>query len=215
MGDTKDFPGENGTVRWDARLCIHIGECGRSEGELFVGGREPWCQPDVAGIDLVQDVVERCPTGSLTLRKKDGSVIETVPAENVVVVSNHGPLYVRGNLAIDGAADDMEGTKHRAALCRCGQSKNKPFCDNTHEKTGFRDHGAIGEKGEGAKGKGGTLEIKKAKNGPLLLSGHVRLVAASGRVAWEGEKCALCRCGESKNKPFCDGSHKAAGFEAD
>ena len=214
MSKTKDFEGDQGTVRWDGRLCIHIGECGRASGELFVSGRDPWCQPDLVGVDEVQDVVERCPTGALTLRKKDGSVIETVPEENVVVVANHGPLYVRGNLAIDGAADDMEGTKHRAALCRCGESKNKPFCDNSHEKSGFDDRGAIGETSK-ATGSGGTLEIKKAKNGPLLLSGHIKLVTSSGRVAWEGDKCALCRCGHSKNKPFCDGAHKDAGFEAD
>ena len=213
MSDTKDFAGEKGTVRWDARLCIHIGECGRSRGELFVSGRDPWCQPDVVELDEVQDVVERCPTGALTLRKKDGTVVETAPEQNVVVVSNNGPLYVRGTLAIEGAPADMEGTKHRAALCRCGKSKNKPFCDNGHEKAEFRDHGAVGEKGEGASGVGGTLEIKKAQNGPLLLSGNVTIVAASGRVAWKGDKCALCRCGESKNKPFCDGSHKAAGFQ--
>lgn len=51
-----------------------------------------------------------------------------------------------------------------------------------------------------------------APNGPLLLSGNVTLVTAAGRVAWQGSKCALCRCGHSKNKPFCDGAHKAAGF---
>ncbi len=214
MSKTKDFEGDQGTVRWDGRLCIHIGECGRASGDLFVSGRDPWCEPDLVGVDEVQDVVERCPTGALTLRKKDGSVIETVPEENVVFVANHGPLYVRGNLEIDGAADDMEGTKHRAALCRCGESKNKPFCDNSHEKSGFQDRGAIGETSKGT-GSGGTLEIKKAKNGPLLLSGHIKLVTSSGRVAWEGDKCALCRCGHSKNKPFCDGAHKDAGFEAD
>jgi CDGSH-type Zn-finger protein len=47
------------------------------------------------------------------------------------------------------------------------------------------------------------------------VSGNLSLVAASGRVAWTGTKAALCRCGQSQNKPFCDGSHKAAGFVAD
>jgi CDGSH-type Zn-finger protein len=109
----------------------------------------------------------------------------------------------------------MAGVRFRAALCRCGASDNKPFCDNSHEKSGFRDRGAIGERGEGLAVTGGKLVVKRAKNGPLLLSGNVALVTSAGRVAWRGDKCALCRCGESENKPFCDGSHKAAGFEAD
>ena len=60
---------------------------------------------------------------------------------------------------------------------------------------------------------GGKLEINRAPNGPLLLSGNFCIRASSSRVAFEG--AALCRCGQSKNKPFCDGAHKAAGFEAD
>jgi CDGSH-type Zn-finger protein len=132
-----------------------------------------------------------------------------------MVVSNNGPLYVRGRLEIDGAADDMPGVRFRAALCRCGDSKNKPFCDNSHETKGFVDRGAIGESGPGSEESGGPLEIKRAKNGPLLVKGNVELVAASGRVAWRGTNTALCRCGASGNKPFCDGSHRGAGFEAD
>lgn len=208
------YPGKDATVHWHGGLCIHVGECGRAEGELFVGGRKPWCQPDVSAAEDAAEVVTRCPTGALTIERRDG-VQEQAPADNVVVVANNGPLYVRGALEIDGAAADMPGVKTRAALCRCGQSKNKPFCDNSHESAGFVDRGAIGERGKGLSGDGGGLQIRRAPNGPLLLSGDVTLVTAAGRPAWRGSKCALCRCGASKNKPFCDGSHKAAGFVAE
>ena len=57
------YPGEQVDVYWDGNLCIHIGECGRAEGELFVGGRKPWCQPDLTTADDVTEVVGRCPTG--------------------------------------------------------------------------------------------------------------------------------------------------------
>ena len=198
---------------WDGRLCIHIGECGRAKGELFVGGRNPWCVPDLAEEDEVVDVVERCPSGALTYVRKDG-VTETPSDRNTVTVSNNGPLYFHGELEIKGAPEDMPGVATRAALCRCGQSKNKPFCDNSHESAAFSDHGAIGERGPGAPNEGGKLIVTRAKDGPLILGGNFALVAASGRTAWRGTKTALCRCGESKNKPFCDGSHKGAGFEA-
>ncbi|MDD9945177.1 MAG: CDGSH iron-sulfur domain-containing protein [Myxococcales bacterium] len=208
------YGGKEADVRWNGKLCIHIGECGRAAGDLFVGGRKPWCQPDLVQIRQVVDVVERCPTGALTYERKDGGTAEQPAEENTVVVQNRGPLYVRGNLDIEGATDAMPGVRFRAALCRCGESKNKPFCDNAHETAGFSDYGAVGQTGEGCDGKGGTLVVKAAEDGPLLLQGKFRLLASSGRVAFEGQKAALCRCGHSKNKPFCDGAHKAAGFRS-
>ena len=146
MSDDKifEYEGEEIDVSWDGRLCIHVGECGRADNDLFVGGRKPWCVPDEVDEATVVDVVKRCPTGALAYRSHDGDD-EEADERNVVVVSNNGPLYVRGNLNIDGAADDMPGVKFRAALCRCGLSKNKPFCDNTHEDAGFRDRGAVGK----------------------------------------------------------------------
>lgn len=127
------FPGKDVAVEWDGRLCIHIAECGQAKGELFVGGRQPWCQPDLVSLQEVIDVVERCPSGALTYEVSDNSVKEKTDDENTVTVSYNGPYFVRGEIDLQGAADDMKGTAFRVALCRCGHSKNKPFCDNSHE----------------------------------------------------------------------------------
>ncbi|MEQ9499539.1 MAG: CDGSH iron-sulfur domain-containing protein [Deltaproteobacteria bacterium] len=208
------YPGQSADVTWDGKLCIHIGECGRSAGDLFVGGRKPWCQPDLVEIGNVVDVVERCPTGALSYERKDGGTVEKAADENTVTVAYNGPLFVKGDLEIDGAPDDSPGVKFRAALCRCGASDNKPFCDNSHLDAGFKDYGAVGQAGDGTDVTGGKLNVGRAEDGPLLLSGNFAILASSGRVAWRGTKAALCRCGASSNKPFCDGSHKAAGFEA-
>jgi CDGSH-type Zn-finger protein/uncharacterized Fe-S cluster protein YjdI len=214
--NTFKYPGNEIEVSWDRRLCIHVGECGRSGGGLFVGGRNPWCDPNVAGsADVVAEVVHRCPTGALTYIRKDGGVAELAPGRNVVVVANDGPLYLTGDLSIDGAADDQPGARFRAALCRCGASKNKPFCDNSHREVRFEDQGAVGSKGEGAIEEGGKLTVRRAPNGPLLVNGSFTIVTGAGRVAWRGTRAALCRCGASKSKPFCDGSHKPAGFTAE
>ena len=217
MSDKKlaTYEGEEADVQWDGRLCIHVGECGRANNNLFVAGRQPWCQPDRVSAEEVADVVTRCPSGALTYTRKDGGPEEAPDAENVVSVMYNGPLYLRGELEVDGAADGMTGVRFRAALCRCGQSKSKPFCDNSHEAAGFRDYGAVGESGQGFEAPGGPLKVGRAPNGPLLLRGNFTIVAASGRTAWKGSKAALCRCGQSKNKPFCDASHKDAGFEAE
>jgi CDGSH-type Zn-finger protein/uncharacterized Fe-S cluster protein YjdI len=210
---THDYPGNEIDVHWDERLCIHIGECGNAANELFVGGREPWCVPDTVDKAEVREVCERCPSGALTYSDKSGEP-ERAPEENAVMVSYNGPLFVTGELQIEGAPENMPGVRYRAALCRCGASSNKPFCDNSHLKAGFEDFGAVGERGPGLSAKGGPLKIKAIPDGPLQVEGNLTLRAASGRVAWQGQKTWLCRCGHSKNKPFCDGSHKAAGFTA-
>lgn len=208
------YPGTELDVDWDGRLCIHIGECGCSSGDLFVAGRQPWCQPDLAASQEVQEIVERCPSGALVCKEKSGETRESAAAENTVSVTYQGPYFIKGELSLENAPEDMPGVKFRAALCRCGLSKNKPFCDNSHLGQ-FKDCGAVGESGEVLESTGGKLEIKPLKDGPLMLNGNISIKASSGRVAWQGKRVALCRCGASKNKPFCDGSHKAAGFTSD
>lgn len=211
-----EYKGEAQTVTWDRRLCIHVGECGRAKGELFVTGRDPWCDPNVADQADVQNVVARCPTGALAAKAGDGSYLtEPAAAENEVHVANDGPLYVSGDLSIDGATDDMRSVSRRAALCRCGASKNKPFCDNSHRDMDFQDAGAVGETGLADIEAGGPLQIKRIPDGPIEVSGNFSIRAGSGRKAWSGRKAYLCRCGQSANKPFCDGAHKEAGFKAD
>ncbi|MCX8116295.1 MAG: CDGSH iron-sulfur domain-containing protein, partial [Burkholderiaceae bacterium] len=135
--------------------------------------------------------------------------------ENRVLVANDGPLYFTGDLEIQGAPEDMPGVQRRAALCRCGASKNKPFCDNSHREAGFKDAGAIGMQGTPLQERGGPLKVRVIPNGPLKIEGNLSLYTGSGRLAWEGTQTALCRCGASKNKPFCDGSHREIGFKTE
>jgi len=208
-----EFPGGEIDVQWDGRLCIHIGECGNAKGELFEGGRDPWCVPDKTSRSKVREIVERCPSGALTYLDKGGPE-ETAPAENTVMVVYNGPLYASGDLEIAGVSQDMPGVSFRAALCRCGKSDNKPFCDNNHLKAGFEDYGSVGDKGPGLSAIGGKLTVQPLPDGPLLIKGNLTIRAGSGRVAWQGAQAALCRCGASTNKPFCDGSHKQAGFKS-
>jgi CDGSH-type Zn-finger protein/uncharacterized Fe-S cluster protein YjdI len=207
------YPGRDADVTWDARLCIHVGECTRAQGELFVAKRQPWCQPDLTTVVEVVEVCERCPSGALVHEVKDGRTVEAAAQRNTIHVTHNGPLFVRGELAIEGAPADMPGARFRAALCRCGQSKNKPFCDGSHTAAGFKDSGAVGERGDGLQAEGGKLAIRPGRNGPLHVTGNLTIVAGSGRERWRGTQTWLCRCGQSKNKPFCDGSHKTAGFQ--
>ena len=60
----------------------------------------------------------------------------------------------------------------------------------------------------------GILAVKLIKDGPLYLSGNLELVSGTGRTLSRLQETWLCRCGESKNKPYCDGTHKKIVFKA-
>lgn len=210
------YAGRTATVTWDQDLCIHAAECGRANGELFRTGRDPWCDPDEASDDEVRDVIARCPSGALAARFHDapdehaGDVVA-----NTITVAYNGPLFASGNLAIQDAPERAPALSERAALCRCGKSSNKPYCDNSHLEADWQDYGAVGVAGDESVEPGGTLNIEIAKDGPLRISGNLTLIAGSGREAWRGTRTALCRCGLSANRPFCDGSHRKAGWSDD
>ncbi len=209
------FEGKEADVSWDGRLCMHMEECWRDQSELFKLGRRPFGQPDLVSTDHMLEVARRCPSGAIVYSPHGNSPVETAEEENTVRVAPDGPLYITGDLDVEGAEDDMPSVRFRAALCRCGLSKNKPFCDASHVEAGFKDTGAVGQSGQILSETGGTLTIGAAPNGPLLLNGNFTIQSGAGRSTWTGVKAALCRCGQSKNKPFCDGSHKNAGFKSD
>lgn len=86
-------------------------------------------------------MVERCPSGRLQYHvpPDPAPVEQDIPKE--VAVVDDGPLWVRGGIQIV-AADGFEyEVRNRVTLCRCGQSKNKPFCDGSHVRARFSDRG--------------------------------------------------------------------------
>lgn len=199
-------------VSYEARRCIHAAECVRGLPSVFDTEQRPWIQPANGEADAVAAVVLRCPTGALHFTRKDGGDDEAVPAVNQISIMADGPLYVRGDVHValeHGALHDT-----RMALCRCGQSANRPFCDNSHRGADFADDGLPGQSaaidGEMV---AGALTVTPAAQGPLLLQGNFELLDASGKAFFRGDKAALCRCGGSANKPFCDGTHKTINFE--
>ena len=170
-----------------------------------------------------------------------------------------------------------------AALCRCGGSKNKPFCDGTHSTNGFSDRkltdgtsnkrvdypgrgitihdnrgicahagfctdnlnrvfrlheepridpdgaamdeivrvvrkcpsGALSDSVDGVEHRDQEREpvVTATRDGPYAVTGGIELIGQEFGEAASREHYTLCRCGASKNKPFCDGSHWATGFK--
>ena len=217
------------------------------------------------------------------------------PPERRIDVAPDGPYEVSGSLPlapvtivetvhgepVDVERGELPATGRRYALCRCGQSETKPFCDDSHERLGFdgaetADRTPRSDRARRIQGRGiaftddrplcthagfcanrntdvwsmvrdsddpevrarmegmiglcpsGRLaleppedgdpappsepEILLEADGPIWVKGRVAIHAAEG-FTWETrDHVALCRCGKSRNKPFCDGTHEEIGF---
>lgn len=213
----RQYTGSEINVSYNKKLCIHAAECVRGLPSVFDVNKRPWVQPDQATSDEVAEIVARCPTGALKFQRVDGTPGEKKPDRNLISLKKDGPLYLRGNLEINLPDEQTPLAETRVALCRCGNSKNKPFCDNSHVEAGFTNEGKIISNQLQASeeiSRTALLKISTEANGPLLINGPVSLCSANGEDKVEGEGGALCRCGASQNKPFCDGSHFQIGFEA-
>lgn len=135
----KEYSAPDIVVRFDTKRCIHAAECVHGLPAVFDAERRPWIVPDAASADELAKVIEACPSGALTYERKDSGPAEAPSSNAVISVVKDGPLYVRGALDLTDYEGRPFDTSPRAALCRCGMSKNKPFCDNSHIEAGFED----------------------------------------------------------------------------
>jgi len=139
----------------------------------------------------------------------------------IVHCGGDGPLLVRSPLRVRTAGAEDGIAKPKAALCRCGQSANKPFCDGAHRDIEFPASGPIDttratSEPEAPPGReAGEAVVTAHANGPLHFDGVVEISGDGHEGSAHFLQPWLCRCGASKNKPFCDGSHKEIGFEAE
>jgi uncharacterized Fe-S cluster protein YjdI len=134
---TKEYATDEIVVEWEPRLCYHSRNCVRSLPQVFDESRRPWVKVDAASADEVEAAVARCPSGALRTRRLGRPAAKRQqPLE--LRASANGPLLVSGGVQVVDAEGNVLFEGERAALCRCGGSANKPFCDGTHEKNGFR-----------------------------------------------------------------------------
>jgi CDGSH-type Zn-finger protein/uncharacterized Fe-S cluster protein YjdI len=209
----REYSDEAITVSFDVIRCIHAEKCIHGLPQVFAKDSRPWVDPSQASAEEVARVVEKCPTGALTYLRHDGGPQETVPGDVTVRLDPNGPLYVKGDVTVVDAEGETVFHGARIALCRCGDSEHKPFCDGKHVEAGFSDNGAIAkEPPASGDSSSGPLTITVAANGPLLMAGPYTVIGADSTPSRCAEKGALCRCGGSSTKPMCDGTHKGIGF---
>jgi CDGSH-type Zn-finger protein/uncharacterized Fe-S cluster protein YjdI len=210
MSGIEEARGKQIIIRFEASRCIHSRHCVLDRPDVFVPNvAGEWIHPDVATADEVVELAHNCPSGAIQFERLDGGPAEVPPLVNVIRVRENGPLAVHGDATIAGVPC------LRATLCRCGQSANKPYCDSSHKAGRFT---ATGEpattESQPLSVRGGALAIVPETNGPLRITGSVELCSGTGRTIDRLSRVALCRCGQSGNKPYCDGSHRRVGFVA-
>jgi CDGSH-type Zn-finger protein/uncharacterized Fe-S cluster protein YjdI len=202
--------GETVEVRFDTTRCIHSRHCVLDEPKVFIANKPgEWIYPDAATPERLAMVAWNCPSGAITYSRLDGGANEPAPLVNVLRIRENGPLAIHAPLYIDG----NEG--FRATLCRCGKSNNKPYCDSSHIGAKFSASGEPATRNTDALDvRDGELHVTPLRNGPLDVRGNLEMCAGTGRIIDRITSTRLCRCGHSKDKPFCDSSHIEVGFEA-
>ena len=203
--------GKSLTLVYEGKRCIHARFCVTGAPGVFLANvKGPWIQPDGIETDRLVEIAHACPSGAIRYERHDGQPNEAPPPVNLLAVREGGPYAVRGELSIAGQTQS-----YRATLCRCGASKNKPYCDGSHHEVGF---GATGEPPTGQADmlavRGGPLEVEPLQDGPLQVRGNLEITSGTGRVVSRLTQARLCRCGGSANKPYCDGTHARNGFRS-
>lgn len=127
------------TVVWQNAKCIHSKKCFSGLSEVFNPDNRPWIQLDNAAAEAIISQVKKCPSGALSIEgdKMKEDTKDTSINSTKVTVTKGGPLLVKGDLTIELASGETVEKTGVTALCRCGASANKPYCDGSHQNIEF------------------------------------------------------------------------------
>ncbi len=136
-GVARTYEGDGVRVDWEPALCIHVAACINALPQSFNPNARPWVQLEGVTAEQVGRAVEACPTGALTYSPR---LEEFIPDECAAQVQprRDGPLFLRGELEIVDLDGNVVRQATALALCRCGHSQNKPYCDLSHRAAGFK-----------------------------------------------------------------------------
>ena len=130
---TRKYETSEGTVVWKSEKCIHSAVCVNGLPEVFDPNRQPWIDVSAAKADEILAQVRKCPSGALSVAEDNAEAVGPV----LIRLAEDGPLMLKGPVEIAHPDGHIE-SKEKCALCRCGASENKPFCDGSHKKIGFK-----------------------------------------------------------------------------
>lgn len=135
----EDYRGDGVTIHDNRGICAHAGHCTDGLPSVFRLKQEPWIDPNGASATDIVATVGQCPSGALTYTTEAGEGPPAQEGPATIKVARDGPYEVRGAVEVTDTAFGEGAPRHRFTLCRCGASKNKPFCDGSHWHVKFTD----------------------------------------------------------------------------
>ncbi len=134
---TKHYTNGEVTIVWKPNICMHAKLCFTGLPEVFNPNGSPWAKPEGASTEKIVEQIKQCPSGALSYFMNDEKNHEAASLETVVEVMPNGPILIYGTMKLKDKNGEQKLDNKTTALCRCGQSNNKPFCDGTHAKVNF------------------------------------------------------------------------------
>ncbi|GAI75668.1 unnamed protein product, partial [marine sediment metagenome] len=132
------YEGEKISIHDNRGVCSHAGYCTDNSPKVFDMHQEPWVSPDDDNAEKTASTIRMCPSGALSYTK-DGILHKDQGRKPSVNVSNNGPYRVVGGIEFSDPEGSVPESKEHYTLCRCGASKNKPFCSGAHWHIKFKD----------------------------------------------------------------------------
>jgi uncharacterized Fe-S cluster protein YjdI len=127
------------TVHWEPAKCIHSEKCWRGLNEVFKPKEKPWIQVENATRKTIITQIDKCPSGALSYTQSGASEKQRTPSATEIEIASNGPYLIKSSVEIVHTDGKREARDKVTALCRCGASKNKPYCDGSHQTIGFTD----------------------------------------------------------------------------
>ena len=143
------------------------------------------------------------------IRYEETGQSQRKPLVNTLHIRENGPYALSADLQLG----EKPCASQKMTLCRCGASKNKPYCDGTHVDIGFVATGEVAVvDSPDPESRSGVVIVSPLKDGPVQVDGNLEICTGTGHTVNRVQQVHLCRCGHSNNKPYCDGAHSKAGF---
>ena len=130
--DKRDnYTGAAVTLHDNRGICAHAARCTDGLASVFRLGTEPWIDPDGADAEAIVAQVNQCPSGALSY-SVDGVEHRDRDRDPMILIAPNGPYAIFGGADLQEVTWGEGASKEHFDLCRCGHSKNKPFCSGAH-----------------------------------------------------------------------------------
>ena len=128
------------TITWEPDKFIHSAICFKGMPEVFDPRRKPWIVPENNSTDNIVNQIKNCPSGAISFKYNNETQNENNIEESTtkIQLAENGPLLVNGNVTLVDKEGNETTKEGMTALCRCGESANKPYCDGAHKTCGFK-----------------------------------------------------------------------------